>query len=93
MMRGVVRGVESPSRPCLSVRNLKPSIFCRDLDGLVGPRALVAQQEHLADEDAVDARPVRRPGRRPPPLHPDAQEPAGAAARLALSGHESGLFG
>ena len=52
--------------------------------GLVGPRALVAGQELLAVADALDAGPVRRPGRRAAPLHADAQDAARPATRPAL---------
>ena len=53
---------------------------CRRVSGLVGPRPLVAGEELLVAEDAVDAGPVRRAGGRTSRVHDDAQEPAHPAA-------------
>lgn len=64
----------------------------RGVHGLVRPRAVVARAEHVAGPDAVHAGPVRRAGRRPPPLHAHAQDRARAAPRPALLRHQGGLL-
>ena len=46
---------------------------------------MVAVAQRVAVADALDAGPVRRPGRRPPLLHADAQDAARTAARPSLS--------
>ena len=57
---------------------------CRHSAGLVGPRTVVALAQRVAIAHALDAGPVRRPGRRPALLHAHAQDAARPAARSAL---------
>lgn len=52
--------------------------------GLVGPRALVARTESLADQNPQHPGPVWRGGGRAAAFHADAQDPEGATAGHAV---------
>lgn len=53
---------------------------CRYRNGLVGSRFVVAAEEHLADENQIHPRSVRRASRCLIVFYPDAQVSQGAVA-------------
>lgn len=56
-------------------------VFCRESKGLVGPRTVVAGEEHLAEPDTFHIGPMRRARRFTALLHADAQDPQGSGKR------------
>ena len=53
---------------------------------------MVAGEEHLAGQDALDVGPVQHHGRRPHPLHANAQDTPHPAARPEVHRQQRGLL-
>jgi hypothetical protein len=67
-------------------------LCCRNHNGLVRTRPVVAVTKQMAPQNQVHPGPMRGPRRFPPPLHTNEEETPGSASRFEIFGRHSRLL-